>query len=1280
MRQLAMDTRLLLFFWLCQVVCCKWTEWSEWSPCSRSCDGGVQYSSRACVDNKCDGALTRYQLCNTHQPCYPSSSDFRQEQCKSYDNIPYRGQLTNWIPHINNETPCALYCQSKEGYIVRLSEKVHDGTRCREGALDLCIDGQCMRVGCDLVVGSNKTIDGCGVCGGNGTICVTSNGYKWQEKTVGRCSATCGTGFKKVKYVCLDAISEEQVDENHCSVNDKPDLLMVPCNEDPCPVKYRWVVDSWSDCSASCDGGSRRRLVYCGEERNNTHMRAATNKCKGLRPRNQDPCNTHECPKWNEGAWSSCSVSCGEGIRVRTVACRDDHGLPSLLCEKNSMPPSSEICNTGLVCPTLFPEGESSRPPKTRATEGKTPSSNRKKFIDSREKYHFSKSSEEQMFHGSTDELRRFLNSRKQPKKEALVSLRNDDTSFIINNISAEKTYSSEPSFMTGDWGLCSVSCGEGIRKREVLCKIFLEFSRTLAKLPDRECPGKKPHTWEKCFEASCPMTRSYSDSWANDQSRSSKSSSEEIALKNLIPYKKPAFLSENSEEKYAMGVVYVWKISGYSSCSASCLGGVQESIIECVRTSDNQRVSHHFCTLEKRPDSITRTCNDIPCPPRWNISEFSTCNKPCGGGIQTREITCIHEVARGGSNTLPVAAELCPQPAPRSQQFCNMFDCPPAWTTGPWSKCSVPCGGGVKSRAVTCKQIVIPSSLIDTRFAEEESIEQLGQAVDRPSSICPDHIPIDTKSCNKKSCSRVRAKINALSSNFTYLQDPLKKKVTLKIGGRALVYKGTTINIRCPVKHFDKSRITWYKGEDLLRTSGKLQILKKGVLSIMDVSYSDNGIYFCRAGGAEANITLAVQTPPRKFGSSEENGLWTLGPVKGGISIKDYFPSENDARYISNENQESHNIGPYKLKPTGHSYDKEHLNLGQNFGKTSFKVEETNSLESELKLSVGERGSFQGLTSSSDEFSSDHDPDFFDGTPFLTIVTYRPQTTIKRQPPVLPTTPFFTRVRTRTTTSRPVTNWWDVPIQHNDLYSYHGLGSYATSEHHAESSAIRPLPFYATFLMAIKQLFGSIGASVLGIEKGPTRHRLKKWNEPFIKSFDKKIKKQNALTKKILQKELRGKFGKVRFSSLKFEWLLTPWSKCSQTCGGGGFQVRAAQCIVRLYNSTRSVRSSLCELAGLSPLPETLQECGIANCPKWQPGSWTPCEESKCFSLNTALQKRDVLCILDVGKEVDSILCNELEKPAMKRECYNDGCKGAWQADEWSEPLIPTSDDSASS
>jgi hypothetical protein len=46
--------------------------------------------------------------------------------------------------------------------------------------------------------------------------------------------------------------------------------------------------------------------------------------------------------------------------------------------------------------------------------------------------------------------------------------------------------------------------------------------------------------------------------------------------------------------------------------------------------------------------------------------------------------------------------------------------------------------------------------------------------------------------------------KIQSTNQNFVQ-QGQSKKKVTLKIGGKATVFKGTQIKIRCPVKHFDK-------------------------------------------------------------------------------------------------------------------------------------------------------------------------------------------------------------------------------------------------------------------------------------------------------------------------------------------------------------------------------------------------------------------------------------------------------------------------------------------
>lgn len=71
----------------------------------------------------------------------------------------------------------------------------------------------------------------------------------------------------------------------------------------------------------------------------------------------------------------------------------------------------------------------------------------------------------------------------------------------------------------------------------------------------------------------------------------------------------------------------------------------------------------------------------------RWNYSDFSPCNSPCGIGIQTRDVTCIHEVARGPGNTVVVPNHMCQTPPPVDRQHCNVWDCPPKWQPGEWDK-----------------------------------------------------------------------------------------------------------------------------------------------------------------------------------------------------------------------------------------------------------------------------------------------------------------------------------------------------------------------------------------------------------------------------------------------------------------------------------------------------------------------------------------------------------------------------------------------------------------
>lgn len=49
-------------------------------------------------------------------------------------------------------------------------------------------------------------------------------------------------------------------------------------------------------------------------------------------------------------------MSCGEGIQVRSVECKDENGEPSLLCQPDNKPPSSKECFTGIQCPIQIEE------------------------------------------------------------------------------------------------------------------------------------------------------------------------------------------------------------------------------------------------------------------------------------------------------------------------------------------------------------------------------------------------------------------------------------------------------------------------------------------------------------------------------------------------------------------------------------------------------------------------------------------------------------------------------------------------------------------------------------------------------------------------------------------------------------------------------------------------------------------------------------------------------------------------------------------------------------
>jgi a disintegrin and metalloproteinase with thrombospondin motifs 7 len=123
-----------------------WSDWSEYSSCNRECGAGIQVSERECNSpmprNKgqyCVGERKRFRICN-ERPCTGvGSPSFRDVQCAKHS-----GNGHEWKSYIESNHVCALYCvQNGSGKLKKFAEHAENGTPCKAGANDMCIEGEC---------------------------------------------------------------------------------------------------------------------------------------------------------------------------------------------------------------------------------------------------------------------------------------------------------------------------------------------------------------------------------------------------------------------------------------------------------------------------------------------------------------------------------------------------------------------------------------------------------------------------------------------------------------------------------------------------------------------------------------------------------------------------------------------------------------------------------------------------------------------------------------------------------------------------------------------------------------------------------------------------------------------------------------------------------------------------------------------------------------------------------------------------------------------------------
>ncbi|XP_010219222.1 PREDICTED: A disintegrin and metalloproteinase with thrombospondin motifs 15-like, partial [Tinamus guttatus] len=86
----------------------------------------------------------------------------------------------SWVPKYSGVSPrdkCKLICRANgTGYFYVLAPKVVDGTPCSPDSTSVCVQGKCIKAGCDGKLGSKKKFDKCSVCGGDNKSCKKVSG------------------------------------------------------------------------------------------------------------------------------------------------------------------------------------------------------------------------------------------------------------------------------------------------------------------------------------------------------------------------------------------------------------------------------------------------------------------------------------------------------------------------------------------------------------------------------------------------------------------------------------------------------------------------------------------------------------------------------------------------------------------------------------------------------------------------------------------------------------------------------------------------------------------------------------------------------------------------------------------------------------------------------------------------------------------------------------------------------------------------------------------------
>ncbi|XP_028321569.1 A disintegrin and metalloproteinase with thrombospondin motifs 8-like [Gouania willdenowi] len=363
-----------------------WSSWGPWQQCSKTCGGGVEFSYRECSNpvpqnggNYCEGQRVQYQSCNI-QPCESQGKSFREEQCEKYNSPMYmdhRGNVKQWIPKYAGVSPrdrCKLFCRARGSSEFKVFDsKVTDGTTCGSDTTSVCVQGRCVKAGCDQIIGSNKRMDKCGVCEGSGLSCRKITGSYTKASFGYSDIVTIPIGATNIDVKQRSHKNGVKHDGNFLAIKrESGDYILngnysVSMVELDIPVLGAVLRYSGSGNSLERIQSFRQlkeaitiQLLVTGGETNPPKVKysffiprdvvfSKSKEKKDFLP-SLHMIQPFGMPEWVLGEWSECSKSCGSGWSRRNVECWDSKGFSSSLCDKALKPVDIRPCGD-LPCP-----------------------------------------------------------------------------------------------------------------------------------------------------------------------------------------------------------------------------------------------------------------------------------------------------------------------------------------------------------------------------------------------------------------------------------------------------------------------------------------------------------------------------------------------------------------------------------------------------------------------------------------------------------------------------------------------------------------------------------------------------------------------------------------------------------------------------------------------------------------------------------------------------------------------------------------------------------------